>query len=125
MIKLKEEIEKGKNVEFQIRDDGMIMKGQRMCVPEYGELKKDIMEKAHSFSYSMHTGSTKMYRTLKEHYWWNGMKKEIASFVSRCLTYQQVKAEHQKPMGKIQLLFIPVWKWEKITMDFVTCLPRT
>ena len=53
------------------------------------------------------------------------MKKEIASFVARCLTCWQVKAEHQKPAGKIQLLPILVWKWEKITMDFVTCLPRT
>ena len=125
MIKLKEEIEKEKKAEFQIRDDGMIVKGQRMCVPEYGELKRDIMEEAHSSAYAMHPGSTKMYRTLKEHYWWNGMKKEIANFVSRCLTCQQVKAEHQKPAGKIQLLPIPVWKWEKITMDFVTGLPRT
>ena len=125
MIKLKEEIEKGKKAEFQIRDDGMIVKGQRMCVPEYAELKRDIMEEAHSSAYAMHPGSTKMYRTLKEHYWWNGMKKEIANFVSRCLTCQQVKAEHQKPAGKIQLLPIPVWKWEMITMDFVTGLPRT
>ena len=125
MIKLKEEIEKGKKAEFQIRDDNMIVKGQRMCVPEYGELKRDIMEEAHSSAYAMHPGSTKMYRTLKEHYWWNWMKKEIASFISRCLTYQQVKTEHQRPAGKIQLLFIPVWKWEKITMDFVTGLPQT
>ena len=103
----------------------MIVKGQRMCVPEYGELKRDIIEEAHSSTYAMHPSSTKMYRTLKEHYWWNGMKKEIASFVSRCLTCQQVKTEHQRPAGKIQLLPIPVWKWEKITMDFVTGLPRT
>ena len=103
----------------------MIVKGQRMCVPEYGEMKRDIMEEVHSSAYAMHPGSTKMYTTLKEHYWWNGMKKEIASFVSRCLTCQQVKAEHQKPAGKIQLLPILVWKWEKITMDFVTGLPRT
>ena len=125
MIKLKEDIEKGKKAEFQIREDGTIVKGQRMCVPEYGDLKKDIMEEAHSSAYVMHPSSTKMYRTLKEHYWWNGMKKEIASFVSRCLTCQQVKAEHQRPAGKIQSLRIPVWKWEKITMDFVTSLPRT
>ena len=125
MIKLKEEIEKGKKVEFQSRDDDMIVKGKRMCVLEYGELKRNIMEEAHSYAYAMHPGSTKMYRTLKEHYWWNGMKKEIANFVSRCLTCQQVKAEHQKPAGKIQLLPIAVWKWEKITMDFVTGLPRT
>ena len=47
MIKLKEEIEKGKKAEFQIRDDDMIVKGHRMCVPEYDELKRDIMEEAH------------------------------------------------------------------------------
>ena len=46
----------------------MIVKGQRMCVPEYGELKRDIMEEEHSSAYAMHPGSTKMYRTLKEHY---------------------------------------------------------
>ena len=125
MIKLKEEIEKGKKVEFQTRDDGMIVKGQRMCVPEYRKLKRYIMEEAHSSAYAKHLGSTKMYRSLKEHYWWNGMKKEITNFVSRCLTCQKVKAEHQRPAGKMQLLPIPVWKWESITMDFVTCLPRT
>ena len=94
MIKLKEEIEKGKKAVFQIRDDGMIVQGQRMCVPEYGELKRDIIEEEHSSAYAMHPGSTKMNRTLKEHYWWNGMKKEIVSFVSSCLTCQQVKVEH-------------------------------
>ena len=125
MLKLKEKIEKGKKTEFQITDDDMIVKGQRMCVPKYGELKRDIIEEAHSSANVMHPGSTKMYRTLKEHYWWNGMKKKIASFVSRCLTCQQVKAEHQRPVGKIQLLPILVWKWEKILMDFVTGLPRT
>ena len=125
MIKLKEEIEKGKKIEFQIRDDDMIVKGQRMCVPMYGELKRDIMEEAHSYAYAMHPGSTKMYKTWKEDYWWNGMKKEIACFLFRCLTCQQVKAENQKPTGKIQLPPIPVWKWEKITMDFVTGHPWT
>ena len=125
MIKLKEEIKKGEKAEFQIRDDGMIVKGQRMCVPEYGELKRDIMEEAHSYAYVMHPCSTKMYKTLKEHYWWNGMKKEIAGFVSRCLTCQQVKTEHQRTVGKIKLLLILVWKWEKITMDFMTGLPWT
>ena len=86
MIKLTNEIEKGKKAEFQITDDDMIVKEQRMCVPEYGELKRDIMEEAHSSAYAMYPSSTKMYKTLKEHYWWNGMKKEIAGFVSRCLT---------------------------------------
>ena len=125
MIKLRAEIEGGRKPKFQIRDNGVIVRGSLMCVPEIGELKREIMEEAHSSAYAMHPGSTKMYHTLREHYWWKGMKKEIVDFVSRCLTYQQVKAKHQKPAGKIQPLQIPVWKWDKITMDFVTRLSRT
>ena len=80
------------------------------------------MEEAHSSAYAMHPVSTKKYHTLKEHYWWKGMKRDIAEFVSRCLTCQQVKAEHQKPAGLLQSLPIPQWKWERITMDFVVGL---
>ena len=73
----------------------------------------------------MHPGSTKMYRTIKENYWWFGMKKDIAKFVFRCLVCQQVKAEHRKPLGTLQPLPILKWKWEHITMDFIVGLPRT
>ena len=65
------------------------------------------MEEAHCSAYSMHPGSTKMYRTLRENYWWIGMKKDIADFVARCLVCQQVKAEHQYPAGTLQSLAIP------------------
>ena len=53
------------------------------------------------------------------------MKREIASDVERCLTCRMVKAEHQRPHGKLQPLEIPMWKWEQITMDFITKLLRT
>ena len=88
MIKLRAEIEGGRRLEFHIRDNGVIVRGSRMCVPEIGKLKREIMEKAHSSAYAMYPGSTKMYHTLREHYWWKGMKKKIADFVSRCLTCQ-------------------------------------
>ncbi|GKV48180.1 hypothetical protein SLEP1_g55007, partial [Rubroshorea leprosula] len=65
-------------------------------------------------------GSTKMYRDLRETFWWNNMKREVPDYVAQCLTCQQVKAEHQRPAGKLQPLPIPEWKWEHITMDFVT-----
>ena len=100
------------------------MMDHRLCVPDVGELKKEIMEEAHSSAYAMHPGSTKMYHTLREHYWWRGMKKDVAEFVSRCFICQQVKAEHQRPAGLLQSLLIPQWKWEKTTMDFVVGLPH-
>ena len=53
------------------------------------------------------------------------MNKHIKEFVCRCLTCQQVKAEHQRPAGLLQPLEVVEWKWEHITMDFVTHLPQT
>ncbi|XP_072078011.1 uncharacterized protein [Arachis hypogaea] len=61
-----------------------------------------------------------MYYDLKEMFWWPGMKNDVATVVSKCLTCQKVKIEHQKPSGMLQPLDTPQWKWEEITMDFVT-----
>ncbi|GJV51946.1 putative reverse transcriptase domain-containing protein [Tanacetum coccineum] len=88
-------------------------------------VKELLLEEAHNSKYSIHPGATKMYFYLKRNYWWSGMKKDCVKYVEKCLTCLKVKAEHQKPYGKIQPLEISMWKWEKITMDFVTKLLRT
>nr|GEX90553.1 putative reverse transcriptase domain-containing protein [Tanacetum cinerariifolium] len=67
----------------------------------------------------------KMYHDLKKLYWWPNMKADIAKYVSKSLTCAKVKAKHQKPSGLLQQPEIPVWKWKRITMDFITKLPRT
>ncbi|CAN4106287.1 unnamed protein product [Withania somnifera] len=61
-----------------------------------------------------------MYHDLKEVYWWENMKKDIAEFVAQCPNRQQVKVEHQKPGGYMQPIEIPTWKWDMINMDFIT-----
>ncbi|WP_251363027.1 integrase zinc binding domain-containing protein, partial [Escherichia coli] len=66
-----------------------------------------------------------MYQDLKTQFWWEGMKEDVAKWVSKCLTCQQVKAEHQRPGGLLQPLEVPEWKWEDITMDFIIGLPKT
>ncbi|GKC06244.1 putative reverse transcriptase domain-containing protein [Tanacetum coccineum] len=66
-----------------------------------------------------------MYYDLRDLYWWPGMKRDIAEYVSRCLTCSKIKAEHQKPSGLLQQPEIPKWKWEKIIMDLVTKFPRS
>ena len=122
-MSMRKKAEKGEQSDFAIRDDGTLVIGFRLCVPATEELKRQILEEDHSSAYAMHPGSTKMYRTLKEYYWWSGMKREVAEYVSKCFICQQVKAERQKPSGLLQPLPIPEWKLERITMDFVFKIP--
>jgi hypothetical protein len=124
-MKIMEEVHGGNRLEFNISNDGALRFGNRLCVPKDSTIKREILEEAHHSPYTVHPGSTKMYRDLREVYWWNNMKKEIAHFVEQCLTCQQVKVEHQRPSGLLQPLPIPEWKWENISMDFVCGLPRT
>ena len=125
LMSMRKKVEEGEQSDFSIRDDGALVIGSRLCVPATEELKRKILEEAHSSAYAMHPGSTKMYCTLKEYYWWSGMKREVVEYVSKCFICQQVKAERQKPYGLLQPLLIPEWKWEFITMDFVFKLPPT
>ena len=71
IIKLRGEVESGQRGDLSLREDGTMVMGQRLCVPDVGDVRRDIMEEAHSSSYAMHPGSTKMYHTLKEHYRWS------------------------------------------------------
>ncbi|GJU93245.1 putative reverse transcriptase domain-containing protein [Tanacetum coccineum] len=107
------------------RADGTLCLNNRSWIPCFGELRALIMHESHKSKYSIHPGSDKMYQDLKKLYWWPNMKAEIATYVSKCLTCAKVKIEYQKPSGLLVQPEIPKWKWENITMDFVTKLPRT
>ncbi|GKE60922.1 putative reverse transcriptase domain-containing protein, partial [Tanacetum coccineum] len=94
-------------------------------VPLAGGVRTIIMDEAHKTRYFVHPGADKMYHDLRDMYWWPGIKSVIATYVSKCLTCLKVKAEHQRPLGLLQQPEMPKWKWDNITMDFITKLPRT
>ena len=64
------------------------MMKDRVCLLDIDDLKRAIMEKAHCPAYAIHPGSTKLYRTIKENYWWSSIKKDIVEFIYRCLVCQ-------------------------------------
>ena len=101
MIKFKKEVLEKKNAEFSLSPDGILHFRGRLCIPDDLELKEQILSEAHSTPYSVHPGATKMYKDLKEQFWWSGMKKEVAEFVAKCLICQKVKAKHQWPSGEL------------------------
>ncbi|GJY45734.1 putative reverse transcriptase domain-containing protein [Tanacetum coccineum] len=97
----------------------------RSWIPCFGDLRALIMYESHKLKYSIHPGSDKIYQDLKKLYWWPNMKAKIATYVSKCMTCAKSKAEYQKLSGLLVQPKIPEWKWENITMDFVTKLPKT
>ncbi|GJS35698.1 putative reverse transcriptase domain-containing protein [Tanacetum coccineum] len=121
---VKEENLRGMNKEFETCPDETLCIEKRSWLPRFGGLRDLIMHESHKSKYSIHPGSDKMYQDLKKLYWWPNMKAKIATYVNKCLTCAKVNAEHQKPSGLLVQPEIPQWKRERITMDFVTKLPK-
>ncbi|GKB25585.1 putative reverse transcriptase domain-containing protein, partial [Tanacetum coccineum] len=118
-------LQKGLDEMIEHRSDGTLYYLDQIYVPLKGEVRTLIKDEAHKSKYFVHPGADKMYYDLRDRYWWPGMKKDIAEYVSKFLTCLKVKAKHQRPPGFIQQPKIPVWKWKGIAMDFVTKSPRT
>ncbi|KAA3461957.1 integrase [Gossypium australe] len=97
-----QQVRKGETEDFGLNSEGVLCFRGRVCVPRDSELRQSILREAHSSPYTMHLG-------LKR----------------KCLTCQQVKAEHQLPSGLLQHVKIPLWKWGRVIMDFVSGLPLT
>ncbi|GJV04619.1 putative reverse transcriptase domain-containing protein [Tanacetum coccineum] len=106
------------------RADGTLCLNDRSWLPCFGDLRSVIMYESHKSKYSIHPCSEKMYQDVKKLYWWPNMKADIATYVSKCLTCAMVKAEHQRPSGLLVQPEILEWKWDNITMDFITKLLR-
>jgi hypothetical protein len=105
--------------------EGTLWFKERLVVPKKEALKKKILDEAQMSRYSIHPRRTKMYHDQRQQFWWTRMKREAARFVSECDTCRKVKVDYMKPGGLLQLLRIPEWKWDDISMDFIVGLPMT
>ncbi|GJV65549.1 putative reverse transcriptase domain-containing protein [Tanacetum coccineum] len=107
------------------RADGVLCLNGRSWLPCYGDLRSVIMHESYKSKYSIHPGSEKMYQDMKKLYWWPNIKADIATYVSKCLTCAKVKAKHQRTLGLLVQPAIPEWKWDNISTDFITNLPKS
>jgi hypothetical protein len=122
---IKKKIKEEPSKHFRVDEQDMLWFDDRLVIPKDQELKNKLMDEAHLSKLSIHLGSSKMYQELRPHYWWTKMKKEIAAYVGRCDMCCRVKAIHMKPTGLLQPLSVPSWKWDDISMDFISGLPTT
>nr|GEW81662.1 putative reverse transcriptase domain-containing protein [Tanacetum cinerariifolium] len=116
---------RGMEKAFEFRTDGTRCIKNQSWLPVFGNLRDLIRHESHKSKLSIHLGLDKMYQDLKKLYWWPNMKAIIAEYVGKCLTCSRIKTECQKPSSLLIQPKIPIWKWERITKDFITKLPRT
>jgi hypothetical protein len=122
---IKEKIKEEPSKHFKVDEHGILWFDDHLVVPKDRELKNKLMDEARLSKLSIHPGSSKMYQELRPRYWWTKMKKEIAAYVARCDTCCRVKAIHIKRAGLLQPLSVPSWKWDDISIDFISGLPTT
>ncbi|GJV21652.1 putative reverse transcriptase domain-containing protein, partial [Tanacetum coccineum] len=92
----------------------------------HNNLPKHILDAQKEAMKRKNVRAEKLGRLIKQQlYWWPNIKAHIATYEIKCLTCAKVKAEHQRPFGLLQQPEIPVWKWKRITMDFISGLSRT
>jgi len=99
LIRVREQLGSNEARDFTLGNNGLLRFQGRVCVPGDTEVKRLILGEGHKSRLSLHRDTTKMYQDLKETFWWQGMKKDVAQFVSACLTCQKTKVEHQRPGG--------------------------
>ena len=105
--------------------EGLLYYKDRLYIPPNQQIKLQILSEAHDIPIAAHPGYIKTYNALRKSFWWKGMKRETLSYVTRCLSCQRIKAERVKYPGKLHPNDIPQMKWENISMDFVTGLPKS
>ena len=125
--KTKENLIESLSKGYSLNEKGFLLYKDRMYVPNVPKVPKVkliILDEIHKTPYSGHLGYQKTITMLRKEYFWPNMKTELAEYIARWFECQQVKIEHQHPAGLLQSLPIPSWKWEIISLDFVTRLPR-
>lgn len=102
--------------------DGFVRFRNKIYVSYNNELENLILRELHVKPYSSHPGYQKTLKAVKKLHYWSNLKKEVAKFVSKCFDCQQVKVECKHPTNLLQPILIPKWKWEVISIDFITSL---
>ena len=106
-------------------EGGLLTYQSRLYILDCDELKRFILDELHKRPYFGHPGYQKMIIATSKQFYWPGLKKYIAKYLAKCIECQQVKAEHWHLGELLQPLPIPEWKWETISMDFITGLPTS
>ena len=115
---------KGKHPKYVVRD-GLIYYGERLYIPDDAGIRTKILLEYHDTPVNGHLGEWKTLAKVARHCYWPNMRSTVQEYIRSCDSCQRNKATHQLPQGLLQALEIPNTRWDTVTMDLITQLPRT
>ena len=119
---MEETRKKRSSFEYGVNNDQMLTFRGNVYVPNRVDLKELIMNEYHRSNYVGHPTYHKMLTAIRKVYFWPRMRKHITEYLNKCLECQQVKVEDRHPAGLLQPISVSEWKWEVLTLDFITGL---
>ncbi|TXG71332.1 hypothetical protein EZV62_006267 [Acer yangbiense] len=119
---LKKLANEGKTRHFWLVEEVLLTTGNRMYVPKWGNLRKEIIKECHDSKWAGHPGMTRTLALLQNSYYWPQMRDDVDAYVRTCLVCQQDKVEQQRPAGLLEPLPIAGRPWESVSMDFISAL---
>ena len=108
------------DVDYFLTADGLVSFRDGIYVPENSELKNMILREFHVKPYLGRSGYQKTLIAVKRFYYWPNLKRDVVEFVAKHFDCQCVKVECKHPSALLQLIVIPEWKWEVISIEFIT-----
>ena len=123
--KLQQQILEKKYEGYKLEEDGIISYKNIIYIPNVADLRRIVMDEIHQAPYSSHPRDQKTIATARKQYFWPGMKKDNAKYISKCMKFQHVKVEHQHLAGLLKPFPVLEWKCEVISMDFIIGFPTT
>ena len=128
-MELVEKLQQGKMLHkveyYKLENDGTFLYKNRIYVPNSQELRIMALKEMHNVPYVGHSRYQKIVAVVKRYYFWSCTKKDIAKYIAICMECKKFNTKHRYPVGLLQPFPISEWKWEVVTMDFITGLPRT
>ncbi|GJS72224.1 putative nucleotidyltransferase, ribonuclease H [Tanacetum coccineum] len=115
----------GKTQRFWLKGDMLFTKGDQLYVPKWGDLRRVILNEYHDSKWAGHLGIKRTLSLVEGTYSWPRMEDDVETFVWTCLIFQQDKIEQKKSGGLLEPLPMPKGPWESVSMDFITCLPKS
>ena len=103
--------------------DGVWHRGSQIGFAE--DVRQKCLSLHHGTPFAGHSGRDRTMQLVLQTYWWPGLDRDVQQYVSSCDHWQRNKASHEKPAGLLQPLPVPEFRWQWVTVDFITDLPET